>query len=336
MATQKNYTLYQTMISSLLTLAATNGWRVVAEKEIQHGYQIVVTNGKMQNNVGIFPSGKMLIQGQKGILQDELLQWRDEWKNSPQKILTTANTQPNLIEKRETPAPFAEAQLTTTGKTVEAYMTDYARIAISVAGEDDYFGPLVVSAISIDPWIEAQLMMLGFHNTLSDEQLIVAAQNIRDIAPCAVSVISNKNYNESFRKLPDKNKLLAWSYARVIEQVCEKVLCRTVVAKDFGDESTLQNALTKKDYHVTLQQPTDPNNTGIIAASILARAAFLQRLAALSTHVGISLPEDSSNFSTLTIESDIIAKGGQELLAQVAKLSLRTAEKTPKQAMQRV
>ncbi len=327
MATQKNYPLYQAMIHSLLALAASNGWRVVAEKEIQHGHQIVVTNGKTQNNVDIFPSGKSLVQGQKGVLQDKLFHWRDEWKNSPQKMLATANTQSDLIEKLETPALFAEAQPATTGKTVEEYITNYAQVAIGVAGADDYFGPLVVSALSIDPWVEAQLVMLGDLNTLSNEQIIVVAENIRAIAPHTVAVISNNNYNESFRKLPDKNKLLAWSYARVIEQLCETVSSRTIFSRNFGDESIIQNALTKKNYHVTLRKIIGPNNTGLLAASILARATFLQRLAVLSTHVGISLLEGPANSSTLKIESDIVAKGGQELLAQVAKLSLRASEK---------
>lgn len=330
MATEKNYPLYKAMISSLLALAATQGWRVVAEKEIQHGYQIVVSNGKTQNNVDIFPSGKMLIQGQEGTLRSELLQWRDEWKHSPQKMLEIAHTQPALLEMQEASSPMVEAQATTTGKTVAEYMTDFARVAISVAGKDDYFGPLVVSAISIDAWIEAQLVMLGVLNTLSDEQTIVAAQKIREIAPFAIVTIGNKNYNEAFSKVQDKDKLLAWSYVRVIEQICEKVSCRTVIGNNFGGESILQNALTKKNHRVALQQSSDPNNLGVIAASILARAEFLQRLAQLSTKVGLPLPEGYSDPSSITVEREIQARDGQMALSDVAKLHFKTIEKVLK------
>ena len=326
MATEKNYPLYRGLINSLLALAGSRRWQVITEKEILHGYQIVVTDGITRNNVDIFPSGKILVQGQEGVLRSEILLWRDECKNSPQKMLEIAHAQPALIEMPELPAKKPDS--TIKEKTVEEYMTDFARVAISVAGKDDYFGPLVVSAISIDAWIEAQLVMLGVLNTLSDEQTIVAAEKIREIAPFAIVTIGNKNYNDAFAKIRNEDKLLAWSYARVIEQICEKVSCRTVIGNNFGDESILQNALTKKNYRVALRQSTDPNNTGVIAASILARAEFLQRLALLSTQVEIPLPESTSGSSIILIEREIVAKYGQTTLSQVAKLHVRTTEKT--------
>ncbi len=158
-------------------------------------------------------------------------------------------------------------------------MADFTRVAVSVAGKDDYFGPLVVSAIYIDAWIEAQLVMLGVynHNTLSDEQVIVVAQKIQDIAPCTIIAIANKSYNEAFAKVRDEDKLLAWSYARVIEQIVGKASCNNVVASNFGDETIVQTALTKKNLRLTLQQSSAQNDTGIAAASILARAEFVQR-----------------------------------------------------------
>ncbi|MHB8596133.1 MAG: ribonuclease H family protein [Ktedonobacteraceae bacterium] len=203
-------------------------------------------------------------------------------------------------------------------------MTDFARVAISVAGKDDYFGPLVVSAIYFDAWIEAQLAMLGVLNTLSDEQVIVAAQKMKDIAPFAVVTIGNKNYNEAFAKIRDANKLLAWSYARVIEQICEKTPYHRVVASNFGDESIIQNALTKKNLRVTLRQASDLNEIGVVTASILARAEFLQRLAQLSTQVGIALPTGSSNTPINAVERELVAKGGQTALSEFAKLHIKS------------
>lgn len=325
MATEKNYPLYRSIIASFQELAASRGWQIITEKEIQHGYQIIVADGIKRNNVDIFPSGKILVQGQEGALRDEILLWRDECKNSPQTMLETAGSQPALIALPET--SDAKANATTKVKTVEEHMTDFVRVAISVAGKDDYFGPLVVSAIYIDAWIEAQLVMLGVLNTLSGEQTIAVAQKIRDIAPFAIVTIGSKNYNEAFAKIRDADKLLAWSYARVIEQICEKVHSRNVVASNFGDESIIQNALLKKKHRVTLRQATDQNEIGVVAASILARAEFLRSLALLSTHVGVTLSENSSDSSIVSVEREIMAKGGQVALSQMAKLHLRASEK---------
>ena len=130
--------------------------------------------------------------------------------------------------------------------------------------------------------------------------------------------------------MQDKDKLLAWSYVRVIEQICEKVSCRTDIGNNFGGESILQNALTKKNHRVALQQSLDPNNLGVIAASILARAEFLQRLAQLSTKVGLPLPEGSSDPSSITVEREIQARDGQMALSDVAKLHFKTIEKVLK------
>ncbi|MHB8596132.1 MAG: hypothetical protein ACYDER_04895 [Ktedonobacteraceae bacterium] len=101
MATEKNYPLYRGLINSLLELAASKGWRVITEKEILHGYQIVVTDGITRNNVDIFPSGKLLVQGQEGVLRNELLAWRAGEKSSSDNIIIPAKTQPALIEIQE-------------------------------------------------------------------------------------------------------------------------------------------------------------------------------------------------------------------------------------------
>ncbi len=324
MATTKNYPLYRSIITSFQELAASRGWRIIAENEILYGYQITVTDGIKRNNVDIFPSGKILVQGQVGALRNELLAWRAGGKNSSEDMTLPAETRPALIEAPEIPA--INANPVAKEKTVEEHMTDFVRVAISVAGMDDYFGPLVVSAIYIDAWVEAQLVILGVHNTLSDEQIINVAEKIRDIAPFAVVAIGNKNYNQAFDKIQDANKLLAWSYARVIEQIVVKTQCCSVFANSFSDESIIQNALAKKNIRVTLRQASDSNEIGVVAASILARAEFLQRLALLSTQVGIALPTGSSNTSINTVEREIVAKGGQTALSEIAKLHVRATE----------
>lgn len=316
--------MYRSIITSFQELATSRGWHIVAEKEILYGFQIVVTDGIKRNNVDIFPSGKILVQGQIGSLRDEILIWRTGRKNSPDQMIVP-KPQSALSELPEVPP--VKTQSAVKEKTVEEHMTDFAQVTVSVAGKGDYFGPLVVSAIYIDAWIEAQLAMLDVNNTLSDEQVVVVAEKMRDIAPFAIVTIGNKNYNEAFAKIGDTDKLLAWSYARVIEQIVVKTQYHSVVASNFGDESIIQNALTKKNHRVMLRQTSDPNEIGVVAASILARAELLQRLALLSTQVGIALPKDSSDSSIIAAEREFVAKNGQTALSTVAKLHFKATEK---------
>jgi ribonuclease HIII len=60
----------------------------------------------------------------------------------------------------------------------------------------------------------------------------------------------------------------------------------------------------------------------VAAASIMARAGFLERLEALSREVGIALPKGATH--VIGAGREVVAKGGPALLAQVAKLHFKT------------
>jgi ribonuclease HIII len=47
-------------------------------------------------------------------------------------------------------------------------------------------------------------------------------------------------------------------------------------------------------------------------------------MAQLSKQVGITLPRGSSDPSIITVEREIVARGGQTALSEVAKLHFRT------------
>jgi len=56
----------QTNIDALREFVRSKGWSIVAEKEIAHGYQLVVTDGINKTPVDLFTTGKTLIQGRLG------------------------------------------------------------------------------------------------------------------------------------------------------------------------------------------------------------------------------------------------------------------------------
>lgn len=202
-----------------------------------------------------------------------------------------------------------------------------ARIGLDESGKGDYFGPLVIGAVYVDEQTEAQLMVLGVCDSkrLSDTRILAMAEKIKVMCPCSVVPIGPKRYNELYEEIHNLNRLLAWGHARSLENVLEKVSCNLAVADQFGEDSFLLNALMKKGRQIKLEQrPRAEEDMSVAAASILARAEFVQRIEQLSNRIGKSLPKGASDPSIITIGREIVARDGPSALAEVAKLHFKT------------
>lgn len=68
----------QASVEALREFVQSKGWSISAEKEIAHGYQLVVTDGANKTPINLFTTGKVLIQGKPSILQTELRSWVNE------------------------------------------------------------------------------------------------------------------------------------------------------------------------------------------------------------------------------------------------------------------
>ena len=314
---EKNYEAYQAAINALREFASRKGWSIVSEKEIDYGYQIVVFDGLTKNPVDFFPSGKILVQGKPGALRTELLAWREE----------RSSTSSSKYEKAQ--LPFAGAQ-TRQPLDTERIATGIARIGMDESGKGDYFGPLVIGAVYVDAQTEARLVTFGVRDSkfLSDIRILVLAEEIKTTCPYSVVTIGPKHYNEAYEKIQNLNSLLAWGHARALENVLEKVSCNLAIADQFGNESVLQNALLKKGRQIKLEQrPRAEADTAVAAASIIARANFIQVMEQLSIRLGLTLPKGAYDPSIITVGREIVARGGRDALAEVAKLHFKTTEK---------
>src|SRR2546423_15117020 len=72
----------QTNIDALRKFVQSQGWSIIDEKEIQSGYQLIITDGITRIPIALFHSGKALIQGKPGELQTKLKTWWDTRKAS--------------------------------------------------------------------------------------------------------------------------------------------------------------------------------------------------------------------------------------------------------------
>lgn len=214
--------------------------------------------------------------------------------------------------------------------TTDALPEDFsgiARIGTDEAGKGDYFGDLVVAGVYLDAAGEPLARELGVKDSkrLSDKRVQELAAHIREAFAVEVVRISPATYNDLYDKMGNLNHLLAWAHARVIENLLPRTGAELVISDQFGQVAVLQNALMHAGRQVRLVQiPRGERDLAVAAASIVARATFLQRLSALSQEVGVTLPKGATH--VLETGRQLYARGGLPLLRQVAKVHFATTQ----------
>ena len=196
------------------------------------------------------------------------------------------------------------------------------------AGKGDYFGPLVVAAAYADEVALERLPQAGVRDAkrVATGTLWRLEKAVEQICPAFEVVrISPARYNELQAKMGNLNRLLAWAHARAIESLLERVSCGLAVTDQFGDEKYLEESLMKRGRRIRLiQQVRAESDPAVAAASVLARAAFVRAVERLSADLGIELPRGATH--VLPAAREVVAKGGESLLRQVAKVHFKTTK----------
>lgn len=312
----------QANVEALREFIQSKGWSISAEKEIAHGYQLVVTDGANKTPINLFATGKVLIQGRPNALQAELRSWANERRATSISLSTSSEpaASQTTAPTASKPEPGTEVP-STAGK---------ASIGTDESGKGDYFGPLVVAAVYVDGQTEPRLIDLGVCDSklLPDHRILEMAEIIGQMCPYSVVSLGPKTYNEMYAQMQNLNQLLAWGHARCLERVLEKVTCDLAIADQFGNESYLRNALGERGRQIRLEQhPHAESDMAVAAASILARAEFVRKMEQLSRQVGKRLPKGAFDPSIITIGREIVAHGGEAALAEVAKVHFKTTQK---------
>ncbi len=161
---------------------------------------------------------------------------------------------------------------------------------------------------------------------ISDGRILELAHDIRLLCPHSLVAIGPQRYNELYAKIKNLNRLLAWGHARALENLLQQVECDLAIADQFGDERLILNALQVKGKQIRLVQRTKAeSDLAVAAASILARAEFLQRLDRLSQELNTTLPKGASPAVELAGRM-VVKKYGRDRLGTVAKLHFKTTK----------
>ena len=203
-------------------------------------------------------------------------------------------------------------------------------IGIDESGKGDFFGPLVIAAVYTDRDTTRALMELGAKDSKrihSDRMALGLADGIKRVVGGNWSVVAimPPRYNEMYNSFRNLNRLLAWGHATVLENVLHRVpSCPRALSDKFGGEHLIQRALKEKGRAIELQQRTKAeSDMAVAAASILARAEFINRLQRLGEGIGETLFKGASA-QVVAQATKIKESKGEEVLAALCKKHFKT------------
>ncbi|HRW58614.1 MAG TPA: ribonuclease HIII [Chlamydiales bacterium] len=246
-------------------------------------------------SIALYESGKLTVQGKE---KDEFIEFYLE---------------PNILESFEYSHPESEKDLS-------------EHIGVDEAGKGDFFGPLCIAGVFATPAQIKELMNIGVKDSkrFSDSKILKMSPQIKKIATHQLIRIFPKKYNELYAKFKNLNSLLGWGHATVIYELYKKTNSPKALIDQFASKHVVEKALMKKKIPIQLEQKHKGEEDVVVAAaSIIARAAFLEGMEALSKEFDIPLPKGASKEVEKTAKK-ILAKQGINTLDAVSKTHFKT------------
>lgn len=208
----------------------------------------------------------------------------------------------------------------------EAHLDARAHIGLDEAGKGDFFGPLCIAAVYADAENIRKLLEIGVKDSkqISDAPILKLAAKIKGLVPYTVIRLFPHKYNELYAKFKNLNRLLGWAHTAALGDMMQKTGCKLAIIDQFADKHVMENALRQKKIELQLEQRTKGEEDLVVAAaSILARAAFLEGLESLSKEYDFPLPKGASA-QVVAAGKKIVAKLGRDVLEKVAKTHFKT------------
>lgn len=196
------------------------------------------------------------------------------------------------------------------------------------SGKGDFFGPLVVAAVVLDKSSAEKLHMAGVKDckALTDKKILELEKLIMaDAVDYTVLELKPTYYNLRYEQIKQAggnlNQLLTSGHIAALSKVIERQKdCSGALIDQFTLSNTIIELLKQKFPSVEFrQQPRAEADMAVAAASILARARFLQTMEHLTQKAGINLQKGGGSEATKCAKI-LAEKFGRDSLKDYVKL----------------
>jgi ribonuclease HIII len=288
-------------LDELKQAISARGWRWRPGKPVPYGEQIIVDAGSAEAVLTFYPKrGRSVIGGPPGPLRSALEQ---------------------LVG---TPPPTGVA------------LPTLAEIGVDESGKGDWFGPLVVAAVYLQPATAAALMHAGVRDskTILNADLGALAQQITAaVAPGerSVLVLDPIDYNRRYAAVGNINLLLAELYVETVQPLYAAIPSDRIVCDQFAQSTErLVTAFRRAGLPQPIQRHhAETTSLAVAAASVLAAAEFSAALQRLGRQAGLRgpLPRGASAIHDLQRAArTIIDREGVAGLGAYAKLNFKPVQ----------
>jgi ribonuclease HIII len=269
--------------------------------ERQYNFEITVSKNKIKNKIQVY-------FGRKGIK--------------------------TVIQGSNTSTEFREIQNIISGNFSLVFKEDSEHnyedyIGTDETGKGDFFGPLVVAGVYVDPKSQLFLADLGVRDSkeLNDSQINRIAAEIRRELNDRISVVSinPEKYNLLYKEFKNINKILNWAHSKVIENLLAVHRTDNVIIDQFSKtpiDISLKSGYSKINF---VQVPKAEKYIGVAAASIIARSE-LNKWFDIKNNSGFILPKGASK-QVEEAARRIIKIKDVKVLDNLAKLHFKTIKK---------
>ena len=305
-------TMLMEKYSQIKSKLESHGITVGDVKEINYGIQFPVSKGSWSKTFRIY-------NGKKGIRIDCSQLGTDPVANEIRQIV-------------EGPSTSTKSPIRSHKPRIETSNFDYPVIGTDESGKGDYFGHLITAGVFVDKVSARMLQTAGVRDCkkLSDSQNLMLAKKVKQICAGRYAIIDLKPsvYNEKYEKISNLNTLLGECHASAIKEVLgklDKVDCSRAIVDQFAkNESVVKVSLSKKgiDMEIIQMHRAEESSIAVAAASILARARFIERMDDMSKKYNFRFPKGASN--VIGAATEFVSKYGEDELKNVAKLHFKT------------
>jgi ribonuclease HIII len=280
---------------------------VTGSRNIDHGEQYHLKLGAESNNLNVFHTGKVSVDGKPSSLRSLLEAWRVSHQGK-------ARRQPGVETRKATARPRTNST---------------PRIGTDEAGKGEYLGPLVVAGVRVlSAEIDQALREIGARDSkeLGVAQVRKIAAGIKEILGegnvCVVSLEPKEYEARRAAAGSNVNRLLGELNVQIIDKLKDEVECIVVDAFGSKARSYIEPHVPEG---VRLEvRPRAEDDVAVAAASILARARYLEEMERLSEWAGFELPRGSTHVTEAAAR--VYRERGMEGLREVAKVHFATTE----------
>ena len=295
------------------------------EKDINYGHQFTFQGEEEKVSLAVY-------NGKKG----RRLVWRG--KGGPlEQALTQAVEAPRVILQRphQDTSQHISHQQAAPATTYSQPLWPGLWAGSDESGKGDFIGPLVVAATVVDLDTAAKLQAAGVKDckALTDKKILELEPVIKKLVVAhAVLELKPKVYNMRYQQLKDRggnlNQLLSLGHIAALSRVLEaQPHCQGALIDQFTKSNAILLALSQSFPQVDFRQrPKAESDLAVAAASVLARAAFLHHMEALSLEAGELLPKGGGSQATAAAQR-IVDRLGREQLGNFVKLHFANCNK---------